>query len=39
VQSGKTVLEIETRLRDMQAMIYVMMNSTLLAMQGMRKDH
>jgi len=38
VQNGKTVLEIETGLRDVQAMICVTMNSTLLAMQGMRKD-
>jgi len=33
-----TVLEIETGIKDVQAMICVMMNSTLLAMQGMRKD-
>jgi hypothetical protein len=38
MKSGKTVLEIETGLRDEQAMICVTMNSTLLAMQGMRKD-
>jgi len=31
VKSGKTVLEIETWLRDVQAMICVMMNSTLFA--------